>query len=47
MRKIVFMVLAAVTIGLSIGEAIAQGGKTCTSTCSGPPGSRTCTRNCN
>lgn len=27
-------------------ESFAQGGRTCTSTCSGPPNNRTCTRTC-
>jgi hypothetical protein len=47
MRNAVLLLFAVVTIGLSVSEAFAQGGRTCTSTCSGPPGSRTCTRTCN
>jgi hypothetical protein len=47
MRNAILMLFAAVTVCLAVGEAFAQGGKTCTSTCYGPPGNRTCTRNCN
>lgn len=47
MRKIVAILAFFSVIGVFVAEAAAQGGKTCTSTCYGPPGQRTCTRTCN
>jgi len=46
MKKFVLITLAVLGFATVAAEAMAQAGRTCTSTCSGPPGHRTCTRTC-
>jgi hypothetical protein len=42
------LLVAAISLFLAeaLAPAFAGSGQTCTSTCSGPPGQRTCTRSC-
>lgn len=47
MGRIALLLIASLMVFGSIAEAFAQNGRTCTSTCYGPPGQRTCTRSCN
>jgi hypothetical protein len=46
--KLMFLAILSLIMADIAGPAFAggAGGKTCTSTCSGPPGQRTCTRTC-
>jgi hypothetical protein len=44
--KVLFIAIATFFVMEAVAPAFAQSGKTCTSTCSGPPGQRTCTRSC-
>ena len=44
--RLLLMALATLFVLDTVAPAVAQQGKTCTSTCSGPPGQRTCTRTC-
>lgn len=46
MRLLLALALLASSFAISIPEASAQNGRTCTTTCSGPSGQRTCTRTC-
>jgi hypothetical protein len=44
--KILIFAITALFFLEAAPPVFAQSGKTCTSTCSGPPGQRTCTRTC-
>lgn len=44
--KLLLLAVLSLFIVEMVAPAMAQSGKTCTSTCSGPPGQRTCTRTC-
>ena len=46
MKYFLLAVAALLLVGTGTYEVMAQSGKTCTSTCYGPPGQRTCTRSC-
>lgn len=46
MKKFVLLTLTVLAFATVAAEAMAQSGRTCTSTCSGPPNNRTCTRSC-
>ena len=46
MKKFLFLTLAVVGFVTMAAETMAQSGRTCTTTCSGPPNQRTCTRSC-
>jgi len=46
MKHLLLAVAALLLLGTGTFEVMAQSGKTCTSTCSGSQGNRTCTRTC-
>jgi hypothetical protein len=47
MRKAIGIAVLLATMGLIAGEALAQKSRSCTTTCYGNSGYRTCTKNCN
>jgi hypothetical protein len=47
MKKFVLLALAVLAFATVAAEAMAQANtRTCSTTCSGPPGNKTCTRTC-
>jgi len=46
LRQFLILIAAILTVALATAEAFAQKQNSCTNTCVGPPGARTCTRSC-
>jgi len=46
LRHLLILIAAILTVALATVEAYAQKKYSCTNTCVGPPGARSCTRSC-